>query len=388
MINARSTRSSSARVVSGALVIAAALCSQSPATAHAQPQKRLTARLPGASARPVVHLISWKAGQITCDNGAIFSPDVIPTRIPDATSNVPEQLPRVIFSFTLGSEGRALGITASDIAGGRRYGSDLSPALAAARFDHQAGEAACAVTFSQTATPYDEAQLDDLMMQVIHSRRRAVPRDAWQNIVPGDCFANRKRPLEIHTPDYRKLPKRPGANHWVFVSYDIDAEGKPINLETAGSTGNAAIETASRRAVAASRWIDEDPRTGCWRYDWTAADVITAPKAPPAWQFGEQPEQCEADDRWSKTPVLNYPKAYQRRGIEGWAVLRYDVASWGEIGNVETLAAQPASEFGSYAEGVLTSARYATIEGGLTGCIETVIFKLPQIGAETDGADQ
>ena len=135
MINARSTRSSSARVVSGALVIAAALCSQSPATAHAQPQKRLTARLPGASARPVVHLISWKAGQITCDNGAIFSPDVIPTRIPDATSNVPEQLPRVIFSFTLGSEGRALGITASDIAGGRRYGSDLSPALAAARFD-------------------------------------------------------------------------------------------------------------------------------------------------------------------------------------------------------------------------------------------------------------
>jgi hypothetical protein len=57
------------------------------------------------------------------------------------------------------------------------------------------------------------------------------------------------------------------------------------------------------------------------------------------------------------------------------------VAPWGEIGNVRVLAAQPAAAFGLAAERGLRGARLAPGKQGLTGCIDTVRFR---IGAQAD----
>ena len=66
-----------------------------------------------------------------------------------------------------------------------------------------------------------------------------------------------------------------------------------------------------------------------------------------------------------------------RRRIEGWAVVRYDAAPWGEIGNVTVLAAQPSADFGTQAQVVLRSAKVAPSESGFTGCVERVRFVMP-----------
>ncbi|MEM7702791.1 MAG: energy transducer TonB [Pseudomonadota bacterium] len=333
-------------------------------------------------------LISWDASEVTCNNGVTFGANSIPRRIPIRTSRPPQAQPRVIYDFALGEEGRALSMVASMGGRGRTFGVDLEPALAAARFTPQKAVTQCQVTFTQTITPYDEASLADLITLVIHSRRAPVPKDTWPRFVEGDCFASRARQLERHTPDYRKLPKRPGANNWVMISYNIDEDGAPFGIETVGGNGEPKLEAASKKALSDSRWVDEDPRTGCWRYDFTAADVIPAPEAPDLAQFGEWPDACEADDRWAKAPKLAYPKHYQRRGIEGWAIFRYDVASWGQIGNIELLDAQPTKELGEAAKRVLSSALYKKTQGGLTGCIEKVVFRLPEKGAgRPEGAE-
>lgn len=330
----------------------------------------------------VLQIMSWDAGEVTCANGATFAADTIPPRIPDRTFRPPENQSRVIYSFTLGEDGQALSIREADGYSLPLYGADLAPALAAAQFSPQSRATICEVTFTQTKTPYTKAPLADLVTHLIHSRRRPLPRNTWERFVTGNCSDARKRQLERHTPDYRKLSKLPGDNQWVMISYDIDEEGVPTRFETIGTSGNPALEAASRTALSDSRWVDGDPRTGCWRYDFTAADVIEAPQAPDLAQYGQWPDQCEADDRWARKPRLTYPKPFERRGIEGWAVFRYDVASWGEIGNVELLDAQPANAFGEAGKKVLMSAEYNKVEGGLTGCVEKVIFRLPKKGVD------
>lgn len=330
-------------------------------------------------------VMSWQASEVTCDNAATFGAAAIPPRIPQLSRRRFEEAQPATFSFTLGEAGRPLSITQEEDGQPRTFTPDLAPALAAAQFAPQPRATTCHVTFTQTATPVEEAALGDLVALRIYDRRARIPKRAWDRFAPGGCHATRLRLLEHHNPDYRKLPKLPGAPQWTFLTYNIDEDGQPLAIKTVESSGSDALDLAARAATADSRWVDGDPRTGCWRYNYTAADVIEAPQAPDTGQYGESPAPCESDDRWAKPPRLVYPTFYQRRGIEGWAVLRYDVASWGEIGNVELIDAQPTRELGEQARRVLESAQYKPVAGGLTGCIERVSFVLP---LRADGAEQ
>ena len=327
--------------------------------------------------------VSWAAGEITCDNGVTFGAEAIPPRIPDSVSRAPTTQPRAVYSFTLGPEGRALSISLPPGASTPRHGFDLAPALAAAQLAPQAEPTRCMVTFTQTAVPYSEAPLADLVAARIQNRRVRIPREAWNRFGQRTCYEKRTRALEWHTPDFRKLPKLPGAKHWTFQTYDIDEKGRPTQIKTVGSSGSQALNDATRKATKASRFVDDDPREGCWRYTWTAAEVIPAPQMRSMPDYGEPPEPCDADDKWAVAPKLDYPRFFERRGIEGWVVFRYDVAPWGEIGNVEVVDAQPARDLAVFGQNVLTSARFKPIENGLSGCIERVEFRLPENGPDT-----
>lgn len=57
-------------------------------------------------------------------------------------------------------------------------------------------------------------------------------------------------------------------------------------------------------------------------------------------------------------------------------MVRFDVAPWGEIGNIKVLEAQPAKAFGDSALGLLRSAKAAPVPRGYVGCLVPVRFKL------------
>jgi TonB family protein len=74
---------------------------------------------------------------------------------------------------------------------------------------------------------------------------------------------------------------------------------------------------------------------------------------------------------------LVFPENFRRRSIEGWAVIRYDVAPWGQTGNVRVAEAQPAAGFGDAARSIVQLSTRRPSAYGYTGCLELVRFVLP-----------
>ncbi|MDJ0277000.1 TonB family protein [Sphingomonas sp. 2R-10] len=189
-------------------------------------------------------------------------------------------------------------------------------------------------------------------------------------------------------PDFAKLPGTRGERQWSMTGYDLDARGRPIDVRTIGGTGNVPLDAAARKAVSASRFT-EGKRQGCLYPYWRAALRIAAPPAPDIARFGATPHCVAAP--WAQQPRLTYPPAWNHRRIEGWAVIQFDVAPWGEIGNTRVLASEPAEAFGQQATQVIRSARRAPSPTGASGCIERVRFAIPpdgQVGIDDFGDDR
>ena len=336
------------------------------------------------------HILDWQAGAIECDDGLSRPASLIPAPYPRRSSRSPGKPSEATYSFTLGAEGRAMSIAfvKPDLIGiidpTPGWRQEIAPALAAARFEPVDEPVQCRVQFTEIAVPMDEATLEQIIRLRVKARRARVPNEAWSRFSPGNCSGKRLKTLTRRYPDFRKVEPILGANHWTFVSYDISPSGDPANVRVIDSSGSDELNAEVTSAVEGSLYVDGEPRTGCWYYYFKGAGVIEEPERPDLSVYGDQPARCEADDKWAKEPRLNYPGSYQRRGIEGWVTFRYDVAPWGEIGQVEVIDAQPAMDLVRYAQPVLVSGEYKPSEEGLSGCIERVVFKLPEKGEEPD----
>ncbi|MFC5797495.1 energy transducer TonB [Sphingopyxis terrae] len=213
-----------------------------------------------------------------------------------------------------------------------------------------------------------------------------LPKEGWARIRDiGTCAEPpRPRPLLRAFPDFSKIPATPGRKDWSFVLYDTDAKGRPVNLKTFATSGNRELDAAARNAVARSRFTGGVRKQCLYPYR-RAPEAVLAPPIPDADAFRPQGATCGDDRAWDRKPALIYPAAYRRRAVEGWAVLTYDIAPWGEIGNVKVAAAQPAADFGTQAQRMLLSARAAASPQGWTGCVERVRF---QMGTAQDDDDK
>ncbi|MEO1219816.1 MAG: TonB family protein [Pseudomonadota bacterium] len=331
------------------------------------------------SANPAkIELAIWNAGEISCDNGAVLPGSTL--RTVKRTRHFPfRRVPRnVTYSFTLGNGSRAMSVTQVPQDRNPPVQSDFAPAISASVFPAMDQEANCEVTFTREVTPIEEATLEDLVFYRVFDRSARVSRENWDVHFPGDCRKRPyRRPLLQAYPDFRELPQSPGAPDWMVMRYSTDEDGRAAGVELVASSGNEALNASGVEAISQSRWTEAN-RSGCVHYYWLASDVIEAPEAPPESDFGEAPVACNLPSRWETEPRLTYPNTFQRRGIEGWAILRYDVAPWGQIGNVEVLDAQPAAEFAQTATNVLRSAKFRPLDTGLKGCIERVFFRLPE----------
>lgn len=323
-------------------------------------------------------VLLWRAGTASCiaadgESFAIQPSDLIePHPITALTPSVPAP---ISLTFDLDADGRPFNIRSNAPPASRYLARELMPALRATRFAAGTeGTADCRITYTASAEPFDALDIATL------ARYGAVPRQqltqaAWQRIAPGDCRDNpRLAPLLRAYPDWRKIAARPGTRNWSYVRYDVDAAGTPVKIETAISAGDPALDAEVRAAFAQSRFAG-GPRTGCGAVLWRDPGTIPAPPIPPAGTYPENPA-CEIDDRWARAPQLTYPDTYRQRAIEGWAIVRFDVAPWGQIGEITVLEAQPTTEFGDAAVNVLRNARFKPMAGGLSGCVDRVIFRM------------
>ena len=172
-------------------------------------------------------------------------------------------------------------------------------------------------------------------------------------------------------PDFDTIPQAPGTASFVTLSYDIDAAGKTRHVRIVESDGNAALDGAAIAALRGNRFNDRQPKVGCVTHFYRRA-----PAEGPAPTFDwKKPENADCKlGEWIRKPNTVFPVNYGRRGVSGRAVLSFDVAPWGAIGNIKVIASEPGSAFGEAARNALANAMQAPSSRGSTGCTQTFSF--------------
>jgi TonB family protein len=178
-------------------------------------------------------------------------------------------------------------------------------------------------------------------------------------------------------PDFEKIPVTAGRSDWSMVQFDIDAAGKPISLRTYGTTGNKALDKASLKAVAQSRFTTGAKR-GCIYPYWRRGDTLAAPEGKEIAAYRSEDSDCPQPVEWKSQPTLMYPENFRRRGIEGWAVIAFDLAPWGAVGNAKVVAAEPAAEFGEAAQRIVLGSAAASSKKGYSNCVVRVRYAMQE----------
>ena len=328
-------------------------------------------------------LMTWTAGTVRCEGGAV-SPLGAMVRPMNALAwsgngsgggGGPARI-----DFEIDASGRPVSIREA-ISGNQ----DLGPALAATRFP-AAARSGCSVSYTPRMVPIASAELADLVSYTLEPVSGALPAEGWSRIAllsgsTGDCMTSpRPQALSRAFPDFRKIPSTPGVKDWALVAYDLDGEGKPIHARVALGTGNGTLESEAVAAVERSRFT-EGARQACRYPYWRTAGDVPAPVMPPAMPTSTS---CPTKRAWAVPPAMRFPAGYERRRIEGWAIVGYDIAPWGAVGNVKVLQAQPSDAFGRQAVQMLQGGSAAPLARGATGCIARVKFVMtaPAAGAE------
>ncbi len=333
--------------------------------------------------------------QATCDGAPVqpvFSDDLAVQTAPSASAG---ETPATQIRFSITDAGRTRDIKADAAASGRA--SSLSPdpqaALAAWRFSGGARQD-CLLTVSYRPVAIAEAARGDLLRYFAVTRTTGPIRDAVASRLAGadaNCGGDRRGGRRARTVSYpdnfvgQRPP--PGGRAWTVLRWDVNAQGRATNVQTLGSSGDRAFDAETRRAASATVLEGGAPLNGCVYNFHRIGPVLPATPMPdrPDEPLGACPADVRARLQIRPNPET-YPKAFRDRQIEGWALVRFDVATWTQLGNVAVLDAQPAAAFG---DGGMRTVWSGRVENGPTpgvGCIVPVRY---HSGArETDGATQ
>lgn len=334
-------------------------------------------------------LIVLRPGAVTC-GGIREIPVHRELPIPEAGwaySKIPAH--PVTLTFSIDSRGRAVDIEETS-ARQANWGlmDDAAPALAAWQFAPGPMRTHCTISYSVHTLTAAEAPRSDVY-SAFATRRGNPPalRPFYERTIAAgsDCF----EPFPIFRlqafPPYDELDRRPGSVSWTMVGFDIDAKGRTRDVRLLDSNHNTALDDSSLDAVRASRFA---PRAhhGCLApFRLYPQAPLKPPPAAPTLDYRAPDAQCDGlPEKWASMPPLKFPDQFRRRSIEGWAIIRFDVAPWGETGNVEVVTAQPAAAFGEAAKRIVERAKKPESPRGFSGCVDKVYFKMRPRGAPAE----
>jgi TonB family protein len=337
-----------------------------------------------ATAKPP-ELMIWRPGEVRCGGQPVAAVAMARPFIGFSTEPRREAIEER-FRFRIDADGRPLSIVQDGMSPWSRGVADsLGALLAVSRFAAGPTRSDCTIAFVVHPAPIDTAAAGDLMAYTMLPFGIRLPPAAWKRMASAGstCLDTpRPAPLLRAFPDFDALPGTAGVRDWSMVGYDLDAKGRPANVRIVEGTGNRALDAASVEALHGSRFTG-GARTGCLYPFWRKAAPMPAPASPDRTSLRPEGANCLGDRPWAVKPRLFYPTAYRQRAIEGWAAVAYDVAPWGDTGNIRVLASEPAAAFGQQATQIIRAARKAPSPNGATGCVEMVRF----VTARDDAAD-
>lgn len=286
--------------------------------------------------------------------------------------------------FAIGADGRPRSIRlrpAEAQAGFYVDTSDLAPALAGWRFAAGQPHGACSITFLPTITPIAAAPVTTLARLLAGPTVGDAGAAAFKRLQPpgSDCYQGRHpNARTLNFPPFDRIAQAPGTWTYAYLSHDIDAAGRAIRVQLIASSGNAEFDRASAAALGRDRF-QPGVRHGCLFEFHQRPDPMPEPTRPTTPVAVKGPD-CPGDLQQilKLPPGRPFPPMFRRRAIGGYAVLRFDIASWGATGNVSVVEAEPAEAFGQAARGMIERAHAAPSANGYRGCVTTVHFRLPE----------
>lgn len=337
---------------------------------------------PQPSYRP--HLVDYDAGEARC-GGRIVGTRVRVAPFTQAAM-VGANGPRSVeISFTLDADGRPLGISHKAIVAGSGYGfvpdADLTPAFSLWRFDGGRPGVACSLILTPRAQLLtDASDADILRVAALRGASGAVQRAVYDRIRQIDCGgARRPQPLLRAFPDRSRLPREAGSPAYAVVGFDIGADGVPAQVGIVTSSGNATLDRAAVDAAERSRFPGGRARLRCTMPTLLGSAPVAAPPSPDTATFRPESRSCPDRIDWVAPFSKSYPDGFQRRSIEGWAVIGFDLAPQGTPGEIKILASEPAQAFGQQARGIVQLARARSSASGARGCIVKIHFRMPAV---------
>ncbi len=286
--------------------------------------------------------------------------------------------------FEIDETGRPLGIRAAP-ADSNGATDGLAPTMLETTHAAFAGwrfppgqRSGCRLTIRYTPTPIGRAEPPLLARFYGVTRTSGPAREAVEARLRGpdrDCDRGR-RAITAGYPDYNAGRPRPRVQDWTVIQWSVDAEGRPFDVVTLDSSGDPGFDAEGRRVTETLRLEPGPVATGCL-YNWfRRGDPLPAPSrpAPPPDALAACPRAVLDQYRPGETgsPVAQF----RARGIEGWALVRFDIAPWGEVGSVEVIDAQPAAAFGEAARRIVAGGRGSPGPGAVR-CIQPVEFRVP-----------
>lgn len=340
-------------------------------------------------------VVDFVPGQVQCDGGpavAVRAERPFPVW---AVGLAGARALAIDVTFRIDGDGRPLGIARAeqpDVPGPRLYHSsdDVLPAFAAWRFASGQPRTGCRMRFDPVAVPTAEAPVALLRRYYVAPQaRRGDAAVMFRRIHAPDttCIESGVPQVRMRAyPAFETIPQAPGTWSYSMTGFDIDRRGKPVRVRLLESGGNPVLDRESLAAVRRSRFAPA-ARQGCtYPYYRNATTAMAAPPSPDQAMFRPKDAQCPETALTFSSP-LRFPAGFDRRRIEGWAIIGYDVAPWGATGNVRVLAAEPAAAFGEQAQRVVQSGRQAAASTGRTGCVDIVRFVMPKdVGPVGEGS--
>ena len=334
-------------------------------------------------------IVAFQPDSLTCgsepvaSSGLVRPLSVVSTRYLPAGVEPPA--PSYGFTFAIDAQGYARTIRRDAAAPSGFYvdTSDLAPALAASRFPAGAPRASCSIRYRVSLSPVETAAMQtvyELASRPETTGYLAAIRDRVRpagSTCPGEPGQYRR----LNLPAFERLPRPANGLAWVFLAFDVDRAGKPGNVRILGTSGDAGLDRAGVSALLDNRYAPGPGYRGCTYHFFHAGQIDRPSPALPAdapADNGDEPG-CMVDPK-SIAALLDgsaYPRPFSRRRIEGVAVVSYDTAPWGAVGNARVLASEPDEAFGSVARNAFSNARVAESDQGRRGCVRRVRFRLP-----------
>jgi len=195
----------------------------------------------------------------------------------------------------------------------------------------------------------------------------------------GNCGQQpRRTPDVIAYPDLRGFNDKSASPAWAGVRYSIDANGAVRDVTIVARGGDAAFADAAASSIAESRFQPGLARTGCHAAFTARPKITPAPPRPDIKVFDRPGDACTLTREAMNAPETKiFPPAYAKTAVAGWAIIRFDVAPWGQIGNVEVVTSQPSDAFGVAARNLVSSSRPSAPATGYRGCLVPIVYAVP-----------